>query len=169
MHSLGSFFHHFSKSYNFCRQEFSSLYLICTQKMWTTLKGKKLLLEGPHSFFKEQLPVITAPNTLILRVTSLKGSLFPLNYTQTVKVQTSLYISEISISLCAHTKLKWTGYNNYCLFFNHFLHLNPSLAKHNMHRLVCLCWGFTAQSTQWGHVEHGQFTLPHFYWADLVL
>ena len=21
-----------------------------------------------------------------------------------------------------------------------------------------LCWGFTAQSTQWGHVEHGQFT-----------
>ena len=23
---------------------------------------------------------------------------------------------------------------------------------------VCLCWGFTAQSTQWGHVKHGQFT-----------
>ena len=23
---------------------------------------------------------------------------------------------------------------------------------------VCLCWGFTAQSTQWGHVERGQFT-----------
>ena len=23
---------------------------------------------------------------------------------------------------------------------------------------VCLCWGFTAQSTQWGHVECGQFT-----------
>ena len=23
---------------------------------------------------------------------------------------------------------------------------------------VCLCRGFTAQSTQWGHVEHGQFT-----------
>ena len=23
---------------------------------------------------------------------------------------------------------------------------------------VCLCWGFTAQSTQWGHVEGGQFT-----------
>ena len=22
----------------------------------------------------------------------------------------------------------------------------------------CLCWGFTAQSTQWGHVKHGQFT-----------
>ena len=25
-------------------------------------------------------------------------------------------------------------------------------------QLVCLCWGFTAQSTQWGHVERGQFT-----------
>ena len=23
---------------------------------------------------------------------------------------------------------------------------------------VSLCWGFTAQSTQWGHVERGQFT-----------
>ena len=25
-------------------------------------------------------------------------------------------------------------------------------------RYVCLCWGFTAQSTQWGHVERSQFT-----------
>ena len=24
--------------------------------------------------------------------------------------------------------------------------------------LFCLCWGFTAQSTQWGHVERSQFT-----------
>ena len=23
---------------------------------------------------------------------------------------------------------------------------------------ICLCWGFTAQSTQWGHVERSQFT-----------
>ena len=23
---------------------------------------------------------------------------------------------------------------------------------------VCLSWGFTAQSIQWGHVERGQFT-----------
>ena len=28
---------------------------------------------------------------------------------------------------------------------------------------------FTAQSTQWGHVERGQFTLSHIYWAGLVL
>ena len=32
------------------------------------------------------------------------------------------------------------------------------------HVCVCLHWGFTAQSTQWGHVERGQFT-SHFYWA----
>ena len=25
-------------------------------------------------------------------------------------------------------------------------------------KYVCLCWGLTAQSTQWGHVERGQFT-----------
>ena len=24
--------------------------------------------------------------------------------------------------------------------------------------ILCLCWGFTVQSTQWGHVERGQFT-----------
>ena len=24
--------------------------------------------------------------------------------------------------------------------------------------LICLCWGFTAQSNQWGHVERGHFT-----------
>ena len=30
---------------------------------------------------------------------------------------------------------------------------------------ICLCWGFTAQSIQWGHVERGRFTWPHFHWA----
>ena len=35
--------------------------------------------------------------------------------------------------------------------------------------LFCLCWGFTAQSTQWGHVERGQFTSPHRYRTSLVL
>ena len=34
---------------------------------------------------------------------------------------------------------------------------------------ICLCWGFMAQSTQWGHVERGQATSPYIYWADLVL
>ena len=33
----------------------------------------------------------------------------------------------------------------------------------------CLCWGFTAQSTQQCHVERSQFTLSHVYWAGLVL
>ena len=28
----------------------------------------------------------------------------------------------------------------------------------NRRNKICLCWGFTAQSTQWGHVERGQFT-----------
>ena len=35
--------------------------------------------------------------------------------------------------------------------------------------VFCLYWGFTSQSTQWGHVERGQFTYPHVYWADLSL
>ena len=28
---------------------------------------------------------------------------------------------------------------------------------------------FTAHSTQWGHVERGQFTSPYVHWASLVL
>ena len=35
--------------------------------------------------------------------------------------------------------------------------------------IFCFCWGFTAQSTQWGHVESNQFTYAHFYWSGLVL
>ena len=28
---------------------------------------------------------------------------------------------------------------------------------------------FYGQSTHWGHIERGQFTYPHIYWAGLVL
>ena len=31
--------------------------------------------------------------------------------------------------------------------------------------LVCV----TVQSTHWGHVDFGQFTIPHIYWAGWVL
>ena len=37
------------------------------------------------------------------------------------------------------------------------------------YKYLFVCGGFTAQSTQWGHVECYQFTLPHFYWVGLVL
>ena len=42
--------------------------------------------------------------------------------------------------------MKLFKWNNYLLTGRHF------------YLFVCLCWGFTAQSTQWGHVERGQFT-----------
>ena len=42
------------------------------------------------------------------------------------------------------------------------------LSKEEVSQYLML-WGFTAQSTQWGHVDCGQFTLSHFYWAGLVL
>ena len=32
------------------------------------------------------------------------------------------------------------------------------VASKDSDQTECLCWGFTAQSTQWGHVERGQFT-----------
>ena len=35
---------------------------------------------------------------------------------------------------------------------------NKELLEKILSEYVCLCWGFTAQSTQWGHVERGQFT-----------
>ena len=34
----------------------------------------------------------------------------------------------------------------------------PTITVKGKRLQVCLCWGFTAQSTQWGHVERGQFT-----------
>ena len=36
--------------------------------------------------------------------------------------------------------------------------LQGQQALPNCKPISCLCWGFTAQSTQWGHVERGQFT-----------
>ena len=36
--------------------------------------------------------------------------------------------------------------------------VDPDTQMRNLAMTVCLCWGFTAQSTQWGHVERGQFT-----------
>ena len=35
---------------------------------------------------------------------------------------------------------------------------NMALVEYKVAMDVCLCSGFTAQSTQWGHVERGQFT-----------
>ena len=46
--------------------------------------------------------------------------------------------------------------------------LTLSWTKNVYFCFVCV-EGFTAQSTQWSHVEHGQVTLPHVYWAGLVL
>ena len=37
-------------------------------------------------------------------------------------------------------------------------YLQSMFLSWNKKNTVCLCWGFTAQSTQWGHVERGQFT-----------
>ena len=45
--------------------------------------------------------------------------------------------------------------DNVCGLLFTFLYNNKSFWKGVF---VCLCWGFTAQSTQWGHVERGQFT-----------
>ena len=36
--------------------------------------------------------------------------------------------------------------------------INLDLALFSKTLFVCLCWGFTAQSTQLGHVERDQFT-----------
>ena len=51
----------------------------------------------------------------------------------------------------------------------HWTSFSDCSAIHISTTCFCLCWGFTAQSTQWGHVERSQFTWPHVYWASLVL
>ena len=41
---------------------------------------------------------------------------------------------------------------SYTIFTQIFRHLNPGPAEPGF----CLCLGFMAKSTQWGHVKHGQ-------------
>ena len=48
-------------------------------------------------------------------------------------------------------------------FFLYFFLFNnltewPTLKCEGTDTVIYLCWGFTAQSTQWGHVERSQFT-----------
>ena len=38
------------------------------------------------------------------------------------------------------------------------LAINPHDRRTWRSGVFCLCCGFTAQATQWSHVEHGQFT-----------
>ena len=42
-------------------------------------------------------------------------------------------------------------------------------SKYYITALYLFVLRFTAQSTQWGHVERGQFTEQYVYWAGLVL
>ena len=73
-----------------------------------------------------------------------KGSKLPLN--KCFKYMFEVLQSCAQPSICA-------GWRGHSLFVNTF----------------CLCWGFMAQSSQWGHVKHSQYTKSHFYWAGLVL
>ena len=52
--------------------------------------------------------------------------------------------------------IKWSSnavYGKQCLIFFFFWQAVPFYLI-----FICLCWGFTTQSTQWGHVKRGQFT-----------
>ena len=60
---------------------------------------------------------------------------------------------QINTSIIAHTN-KPIHNPKLDAVFKH----GTTVDKCGIYLFVCLCWGFTAQSTQWGHVEHGQFT-----------
>ena len=38
------------------------------------------------------------------------------------------------------------------------------LPPRTIEKRFCLCWGFTTHSTQWSHIERGQFTNHIFFW-----
>ena len=60
--------------------------------------------------------------------------------------------------------MKFTNQSNKHIIVSKFIQIITQkerevyVSSKNLHQSVCLCWGFTAQSTQWGHVERGQFT-----------
>ena len=57
-------------------------------------------------------------------------------------------LKNVQADLGLHCPLKENG----CTF------RGSNCVKLGLFCLFVLCWGFTAQSTQWGHVERGQFT-----------
>ena len=50
----------------------------------------------------------------------------------------------------------WISLQTFKTFF--YIQANSVDPDQTAPRGVCVCRGFTAQSTQWGHVERGQFT-----------
>ena len=70
----------------------------------------------------------------------------------------SRYITFVLLSLVQSSSLLVCGgwFQMWCLFYYCLFHISPAFGASG--RWFCLCWGFTAQSTQCGHVERGQFT-----------
>ena len=93
-----------------------------------------------------------------------------LSYSQPAKVQTSLHISPASsepLLLCSWDLEEASGKNIsvaqirgllMCIWITTNRKTIRFLFFMCQFKIVCLCWGFTAQSTQWGHVKRGQFT-----------
>ena len=49
------------------------------------------------------------------------------------------------------------------LNWNSVIQKIPYKFANKNNEFVYLSWSFTAHSTHWGHVKHGQFTWSHFY------
>ena len=83
---------------------------------------------------------------------------------QTVQMHTdpSLCLGKASVTFChtaAHTNTVWLKEESSLYrWVSDYLDKNFFISPQKYMLWVCLCWGFTAQSTQWGHVERGQFT-----------
>ena len=76
---------------------------------------------------------------------------------QTVKIQINMSKRSRLISVCCHSINRFANKHQIksSKFSNHLI------AGEGLVALLCLClwlyWGFTAQSTKWGHVQRGQF------------
>ena len=90
---------------------------------------------------------------------------FKVSHRSRSQVKFFLYKWEALATRNLHANLSnWKG--SKVIRLRSFFLLSRSLVKSRsqvklfffLYEFVCLCWGFTAQSTQWGHVERGQFT-----------
>ena len=87
--------------------------------------------------------------------------------TETVQVKTA-QVKAAHYKNSMHENYKSTEQSCYCTeqFWQNIIALEANKMTSQQDNItnwpfmmfVSLCWGFTAQSTQWGHVEHGQFT-----------
>ena len=125
----------------------------------------KGMLKGTYKYTKTailckkviKLHLERLPNTA--KLTQIAMS-FCLTSVALWKIIFSAKQTQIKIQMFTERGESWLSdvHENWGAWNGALIHLQPSDYDKSWRFCLCLCWGFTAQSTQRGHVERGQFS-----------